>query len=467
MATLQQSFQQQIRRATSGERKPRSAAAATHGSSACLRSLQGDRQIVVANEGDHPLIAELLSLANQSDLRDDFQSRLDEPRYLASDRLLLRQAGEVIGHVQVSKVFGWFHGQRYPLARLQDFVSPNRSRTDGSDSALLEAAESAAMDEGAVLGLVRTGQPQWFEQHGWSCCQGQGHSQASTWALLSLLEPQQQKQQHPRPTFEVRTWRHFEIDSLRRIYQQLSVSMWGAKERSLEYWQWLVGRKAHDQILIAVEPSSPPSLLLKAGRANLSRGLNILGYAVVRDSCIVEMLTLPGHVGLRAALVAQACREAIDRDHHHVSLHTPADDPMHELMVTAGGTWLGNDSSERWVLKLLSPERWIERLYPVLHERARAAGLKRPLEIDFAVGKQLWRFSLTRRSCRLEKIRRSAVAVQCRWQTLQNLLSSNLTYPEAIARGRLRSSQGRLLRVLSALFPPQLLWQSPFPQLRI
>jgi hypothetical protein len=254
--------------------------------------------------------------------------------------------------------------------------------------------------------------------------------------------------------------------------------MWGSLQRSLENWQWLVGRKAHDQILIAVEHNSDesdddPTVHVtddpKQTDTCALTDLPIVGYAVVRDSCIVEMLTLPGYARVRAQLLSQACRDAIDRDHHFVSLHTPAADPMHELLVTAGGSWIADSAASggQWMLKLLAPDRWVERLYPVLHERARDAGIRRPLEIDLAVGDQCHQLTLTRRSSRLEAIEGSPVAVQCNWHGLQDLLTSNLTFPEAIAQGRLRTPHLSILRTLAALFPPKLFWQSPFPLLRL
>jgi len=247
------------------------------------------------------------------------------------------------------------------------------------------------------------------------------------------------------------------------VYQQISTSMWGPLYRSEETWQWLMGRKVQDQILIAIEnaPGKPDGLTTDP---------NVVGYAIVRDSCVVEMLTLPGYSTARALLVARACRDAIDRDHHFVSLHTPAADPMHELLVTAGGSWIshGATSGGQWMFKLLAPDRWVERFYPVYHERAREAGIQRPLEIDFALEENTkWRLTLTRRSSRLEPAKTSQTHVQCNWQTFQDLLMSNLTFPEALAQGRLRAAHRSIPRTLAALFPPKLFWQSPFELLRL
>ncbi len=481
MATIEESIRRQLARSTSQPVPTRgtdglegkTAGAPLPSGPDCLYGLDESTQICAGNAGDNPLLIDFLVQAYQLQLADDFQSRLDEPLYQPTDRLLARRADELIGHVQVSKLIGWFHGQRCPIARLQDFVTLPEYRSSRLDTSLLEVAESVAINEGAIVGFVRTDRPEWFEQHGWSRCRGQGHTRANTRAILSHLDAQQSKRQHNGTEFEVRTWRHFELDSVLQVYQQLSTNMWGTLQRSLETWQWLVGRKAHDQILIAVEKAESTSdespALEEDKSAHLPDQLHVLGYAILRDSCIVEMLTLPGQAAVRAALLTQACRDAIDRDHHFVSLHTPATDPLHELLVTAGGSWIADSAASggQWMLKLLAPERWIERLYPVLHERAREAGIPRPLVVELAVGKQCYRLTLTRRSSRLESVEPSPVAVQCDWLSFQDLLTSNLTFPEAIAQGRLRTPHLSLLRTLAALFPPKLMWHSPFPMLRL
>src|SRR6185436_21022615 len=99
-------------------------------------------------------------------------------------------------------------------------------------------------------------------------------------------------------------------------------------------------------------------------------------------SCLVEMMTLPEFAGARTQLLAGACRDAMVRDHHSISLYTPAADPLHELLVTAGGAWISDAvvPAPRWLIKLLAPEKWVERFYPSWHERARAANVPRPFE---------------------------------------------------------------------------------------
>ncbi len=439
-----------------------------HHAGACLKDLESGARIIAGNAGHHALVLKLLVQIYQSSLVEDFQNRLDEPSYEPNDRLLLIRNGQLIGHTQVSRQIGWFDQQRCPFAKLQDFVMLPEYRTAEFDTSLLEVAESTAAREGAVLGLVRTERAEWFERQGWSRCRGQGHTRANTRAILSHCDAQGARPRRQCPTIEVRTWRHFELDSLRHIYQQLCSNMWGTLQRSEAAWQWLAGRKAHDQILLAVEKARAKTKPLSTDASN-RREPRIVGYTVVRDSCIVEMMTLPGYSGARTLMVSRACRDAIDRGHHCISLHTPSADPMHELLVTAGGTWV-TDSAKcggQWMLKLLAPFRWVEKFYPVFHQRARESGIPRPCEIDFRVGDAPYRFSLTRRSSRLESFEGNSSHVHCDWQTFQDLLFSNLSLSMAVAEGRIRINRRGTYRTLADLFPPKLFWQSPFELLRL
>jgi len=126
MATIEDSIKLQLARAVSlgaASSDPASKYTGTKevsrpatGQPTCLQDLGDDTRILAGNAGDNPLVQQLLVQAYQLPVADDFQSRLDEPLYEPSDRLLLQRAGQLIGHVQVSKLIGWFHGQQFPIA---------------------------------------------------------------------------------------------------------------------------------------------------------------------------------------------------------------------------------------------------------------------------------------------------------------------------------------------------------------
>jgi hypothetical protein len=446
---------------------------------------------------------------------EDFQSRNDAPSYLPADRLLAKRKGQLIGHVHLSRSIGWFQGIRLPLVKLNDFAmlpEYHRQAADGTNyaAALLQVAESTAIREGAILAVQHTDQPEWFQQQGWSRCRAQGHTRANTLAILSHLDAQQSLRRQRAgingATIEIRSWRHVELDCLRHIYQQSVTGMWGALHRSEETWHWLAGRKAHDQILLAIDrsaktarsrddPLPPAADPHREDEVNGSEGgpgrsvdreqdppggmtsictpREAIGYAVLRDSCLIEMFTLPGFFSARTAMIAQACHDAIDRDHHFVELHTPAVDPMHELLVTAGGSWQRRITADgEWMFKLLSPDKWLERLYPVLQQRTHEGGLARPLEITLDVDRRIYQLTLTRRSVRLQPVSPSNGAhspgqVACDWLAFQDLLTSNLKVSTAIAQGRLVTATPDISQALAILFPFRLFWQSPFELLRL
>jgi len=474
----------------------------------CLRELSGGVTIVSGNTGDHPLIVSLLTRIALAPRAEDFQSRNDAPSYLPADRLLVKRKEQLLGHVHLSRAIGWFQGVRLPLSKLNDFAmlpEYQRQAADGTDyaAALLQVAESTAVHEGAILAVQHTHQSEWLQRQGWSRCRAQGHTRANTRAILSHLDAQQSLRQrrtgHHGPAMEIRSWRHVELDCLSHVHRQLVTGMWGTLHRSEETWQWLAGRKAHDQILLAIDRSTdhrtsddrPPPITdipdeeevdeeTDGQEPNPASSMNgfccpeeTIGYAVLRDSCIVEMFTLPGFSSARSVMIAQACHDAIDRDYHSVELHTPATDPMHDLLVTAGGSWQrGNPADGEWMFKLLAPEKWLKRLYPVLQQRSHEGKLARPLEIALDVEDRTYQLTLSRRSVQLHPgsssmLEHSQGRVACDRRTFQNLLTSNLMLSEAIAQGRLETDSPKTAQTLAILFPFQLFWQSPFELLRL
>jgi len=185
---------------------------------------------------------------------------------------------------------------------------------------------------------------------------------------------------------------------------------------------------------------------------------------------VIELCCLPEYAATAAPrLLARACQEAIEHDFHTLSLHTPVCDPLHELVVTAGGTWCGNglSTAEPLLVKLLDAPRWIDTMYPVLRQRAKAAGIDRPCELGFDVAGQRLRLMLTRRSGRLVADDVAVAAeVTCDRATFAALLVGDLNVSRARDAGQITVADDAVLARLAALFPPALFWQSPFDVLR-
>ncbi len=426
------------------------------------QGLQPGMRIVAGRSGDHFRVMSLLRQAYQHDLANDFQSHLDEPAYEPADRLLVTSRGGLVGHLQVLRQSTWFEEQRIPVAAFRDTVVMAEFQGIGLLKSLLERAEIEAEAGGAVLALARPEDSTSFAARGWSCFRGQGFTQANTRTLMAHVSAGLATRRHRFAPLEVRTWWHYELDAIRPIFEEVGARLWGTQCRSEETWRWLVGRKSHDQILIAIDHRSELAI---------DRSVPpVVGYAVVRDARLVEIMCLPEYPAVPALLVARICQDAIDQDHHSVTLHAPASDPLHELLVTAEGSWItqASPAGGEWWVKLLSPERWVDRLSPRFLDRARSAGIPRPMTLTLAVEGRHYELVLTRRSLRLNCATATAHPdVACNAATFQDLLLSNLDIPEAIRNRWLRVSDKQTTAILAGLFPPRYFWQSHFELLRI
>ncbi|MCA9234919.1 MAG: GNAT family N-acetyltransferase [Planctomycetales bacterium] len=433
-----------------------------------LGDLGAGVEIVAATPGDHPEALALLAQTQQAQLAEDFQSRLDEPGYSPADRLLIRRRGQLVGHVRSSRHIAWFSGQRIPVGRIDDLALLPEYAAAGYDDALLATAEESAAREGALVLTAFAADAAPFRRRGWSRVRGQGHTRARTRAVLAHLDAlQEHRRRRRRAEAEVRAWRLVDLDAIEQIFARMAPATWGALLRSPETWRWLAGRKVHDAILLA----------LQGGRRNGGDDVaddlptppeQVVGYAVLRDSQVIEMFTDPARPAAATALLAQACRDAIDRGHHFVSLHTPADDPLHELIVTAGGGWAAHPAEGQWMTKLAAPDRWVDRMYPVLRERAVAAGIDRPAEIAMRVGDAVRALVLTRRSARLEhRNADESSPFPCSAVTEQDLLLGNLSLSRGLHDRLLPELAPETARLVAGLLPARQFWQSPWELLRL
>lgn len=415
-------------------------------------------RLVTGNAGDHKPIHALLRAANQSPSYEDFVSWLDEPTYEPSDRLLVKTGSQLVAHLQVFSRVAWFGGVRLPVGGVQDLATLPEYRGAGHERLLLESAEQAMRENQAVTAFARANRADAFLACGWTEVRDQRFTEANVNDILARLSSTAPPRHRRVRSLHTRLWRQVELDSLERVYRSIAETLWGALDRNEPYWRWLVGRKAHDELIVAVH-----------GRDNweeLDRPANIVGYAVTRGSQLVELAMLPGFGHAGRPLLLRACQDAIERGHRTLSLHLPIDHPLHELMIDAGGHWSTNGLSGTLLVKLLDPGRWIESLYPVLLRRARAAGVKRPCHLVIETCRQRFRLDLTRRSGRLESNVQSPLEVRCTPETFASLLVGNLDVAAARETGNIECLDDETAARLAALFPPLDFWQSQFDLLR-
>jgi hypothetical protein len=115
--------------------------------------------------------------------------------------------------------------------------------------------------------------------------------------------------------------------------------------------------------------------------------------------------------------------------------------------------------------KLLSPESFVSFLAPLLRERARAAGLSRPLELGLLIDGRRSTLSLTRRTARLETGRMGRSHLVCRGGKLAQLLLGHFDAAAALSEQRIAASTRAAAEAATALFPQLPLWYPPLDDL--
>ena len=419
----------------------------------------GTARLVTANAGDHALIYDLLLAVQQGPSRDEFHASLDEPQYEPSDRLLVKIGSRIVSHVQLIRRQMKFGSIQLPIAEVAWLATLPEYASAGYAPALLAAADEQMLADGAVLATLRSTTPTWFEPEGWAVCTQEGYWSTSARDLLAQLSARRVRRSS-RSRYRTRVWRHVELNALMNIYQEHTDRGYGALVRSEAYWQWLISRKAYDQIIVAIE-----------GKDSLDygeQGPKFVGYAVMRLGRIVECMTLPSHRRALGVLLARACREAIEHDHHTIFLHSSPADPLNKLLLDAGGTWhsTADVSGGNVMVKLLDRRELVHRLYPELHHRAKAAGLARPCEIGLGIDETPYRFVLTRRSARLVGGDPQQKGVRCSQALFTQLLVGRLDLDQALAEGQLQHAAKADVEVLRILFPRLAFWRSPLDDLR-
>ncbi len=424
----------------------------------------GGLQIVSARPGDHHLACHLLASVQRAPSPTEFQAQLDDPFYEPSDRLLCKVNDLLVGHVRLVKREMRFGSATLPVTNLVDLLVLPEFRQQGCGSALLAAAEREIVAEGSFLGVVRTKQPQFFLRRGWCVWTRHSYSTAGAREILSqLLESRPASAEDEdvnAPAINIRWWRHIELTGMVRLYSENTRRAFGPLVRSDVYWQWLLSRRAFDRIYVAI--SGPDRFELDEGAAAM------VGYAVMKEGRILELMAPPDNPQAGERLLARACSDTIEQDGNYVRLEAPVGDPLHHLIARAGGE-LGYHESvqgEVCLVKILDIERAIEQLNEQLHERAKNAGLTLPLELGLHVEGERFSLEIRPRCVKLRAGRNCRSYLECGRAELTQLLLGHLDVQIAVAAGRVVPSTRVAVETAEALFPKLPLWRPPWDELQ-
>lgn len=421
-----------------------------------------------AGAGDHPAVHQLLTAVFQGPSRDDFFSALEDPVYEPCDRLVVKRGAQVLSHLHLAQRVMRYGADALPLSVAYRLATLPEYRGRGYAKRLLSAADEAMTTDGSVLGLLTTRIPHFFRPSGWVVCMRHSHAQVGARDLLAQLSAGGFGGHAADEQLNIRPWRHVELPSLIRLYQESTAGSYGPIERNEAYWRWLVNRLAGqrqttDGIFVAL--AGPKRFDFDFDDAA------IVGYCVQRDDRIFELVASPQHPGVAERLLARACGEAIERDNHVVRLHLAPTDPLWNVVAAAGGTLHRSEQhqGEVTMVKLLDPVGFLKRLLPVMHERASAAAIRRPVELGIVVDELDLKLRLTvsRRSVKVAKAPLGRNWIKLSDADFTRLLLGHLNIAEAAADGRVPSSSRAALQTAAVLFSQLPLWHPPLDDLLV
>jgi predicted acetyltransferase len=419
----------------------------------------GEVRLVLGRSGDHAAIYHTLLAIFQGPSREEFHVQTEDPFYEPNDRLLVKRGYRVLSHLQLTHRTMLFGQLALPAAGIHWLGTLPEFRSQGFATRLLREADRRIAASGAVLGVLRTRIPRFFHRAGWALCGRHCFSQAKAREVLARLHGENALR--PSKPLNIRLWRHVEMPALMRIYRQNTQGSYGPLQRTEAYWRWLVGRKAYDGLLVALD--GPDKLELEETIAP------IVGYAVLRQERVVELYTTPGHPTANQQLLARACSDAIEHDRQELVLQSPPGHALHRLVVAAGGIHHHQeaDQNEVFMVKIIDPLKFLALLAPELEARAKQAGLPRDTELGLQVEGAKWRLNYTRHGFRVRtgKLGRSYLTMNRAEFT--RLALGHCRVPEAAFAGRIQHSTRNALELAETLFPQLPLWRPGWDDLAV
>jgi predicted acetyltransferase len=427
-------------------------------------------EVSQACAGDHPAIQQMLSAVFHAPSRDEFSASLEDPLYEPCDRLIIKRGSRLVGHAHVAQRVMRFQGESLPVSAVHRLAVLPEFRGRGFGKRLLDKIDESLTAEGSALGVLTTRSPHFFRSHGWAVCVRHSHAEVGARDLLAQLSARGFAPHDAFDAVAIRPWRHVELPSLVRLYGEQTARACGPYERTEAYWRWLVGRQAAENIFVALAGPKRHDFDFHDD--------SIVGYVIQRDDRILELVASQRHPGVAERLLARACGEAIERDHHIVRLHLAADDRLWNIVEDSAAELHRSEASrgEVTMVKIVDPEAFLERSLPTIHARATAAQqadrLRKPVEIGMAAGELRWKLTVTARSASVERVTNAKGAlgrnvVKLGPADLTRMLLGHLDLMEAAAAGRLKATSAAALQTAAALFPQLPLWRPPLDDLLV
>ncbi len=417
--------------------------------------------------GDHPLVHRFLQSMLHGPANAEYYAQLEEPTYEPLHRTLIKQGEQIVGHVRVSNHDLHFGAHRIPAIACHDLVTLPEYRAQGCEDILCKSVEHQTVADGAVMGIVKTSNSAPFVRNGWSVFCRHTYSQAPVRDILAHLSATKSDEgslfpddfapnfarRKKRRNLTIRLWRHVEQAALARLYTENTINAYGPAIRHDAYWRWLVSRCGYDRLYIAID--GPDKLELD------ERLEPIVGYAVMKDGRLMETMTTAECPQAAAQLLARACGDAIEQDQSTLRVDAEDGNPLHQLVVDAGGSSHHHEAKngEVFLMKMVDP---ISFLLSIRDDFKRRVEPALSCELGLLVDGKKYRLIVTQQDVELVPGKLGRSYLQCTASQLGQLLLGHYAVEKAVASGRFTASTSIAIDLATQLFPKLPMWRPPW-----
>lgn len=419
-----------------------------------------------AEEGDQFAILRLMRHGRFPASENDLHSQQERPGYHPRQRLLCRRGKELVGHIHCIPRDGWFGGEATRMIQASQLVLAPEHPADSIAQPLLAGIDRVLQASQCPLVVYRAnpGTAQVLLNYGWTTLSPASISVAPTERILATL-------QHPveapspltsrpkaTPPLSIRLMRQVEVEALIAIYDQFQRYHQIGTRRDQALWRWLLRRKAFECLYVAMTGGNKPALEDATRR--------IVGYAVVKDRRILELVTNPGAEHAKAPLFARICGDLYEADRREVEFNNPAGDSLHQL-IRAAQIDSPPRTSEQVLVRMHDPLKWLAEMGPRLHTRAKEAGLSFPLDLGLLIGEEKYALHFTTRQAVLTdgKLGRSYLGLDM--GQLVRLMLGDLCLETALQREQITASTQIAQTIAESLFPYEPPWFPPLEDLAV
>lgn len=403
---------------------------------------RGPVEFALGSEADHEAIYQSLLHVFQGPDRETFLGALSDPSYHPEQRLVARIEHRIASHVHLTERVIRYGSLRVPMNGVMWVGTLPEYRGLGLAQNLMRLADQRALEVGALVQALTTSMPQFYRPLGWGTCGNQTFGVVPGRGLPhtgdGLVEAKG-------GAWHVRPWRQVELNDLMELYDSQFGATTGSVVRTEDYWRWMIGRRYAHVIWVACQ------------------GESVRGYAFVKDHRVLEIATDPASPHALALLLGRIRAEALERAYPEVIIHAPANHPVQDAVIEAGGrvvdqeVWEGTSS----MYHAPDPAALLQGVLPELTRRAKEAKPGWPLELGIVVDHARCLVHIDARSSRIVADKLSRRYLTLSSAAFVRLVMGHIDIDEAVEIDGVEPSASTAIDAARVLFQKGPIWRSP------